>query len=174
MTATAASSAGPAAAHAAWDGGELVVTRLLDAPRELVFRAWTETEHFARWWGPAGSSLPFCALDARPGGMLHFCHRFPDHPDVWVRGEYQEVAPPERVAFTCWFSDAEGNRVERPGFPAEMTIRVTLDAHGGGTRLTARHAGLAEDQGEVQGWTESLDRLAALLAAPHTPTGDDR
>lgn len=172
MTA-AASSAGPAAATVAWDGGELVVTRLLDAPRELVFRAWTEPEHFARWWGPAGSSLPFCALDARPGGVLHFCHRFPDHPDVWVRGEYLEVAPPERVAFACWFSDAEGNRVERPGFPAGMTIRVTLRAQGGGTLLTARHAGLDEDRGEVQGWTESLDRLAALLAAPHT-NGDDR
>lgn len=173
MTA-AASSAGPAAALTKWDGGELVVTRVFDAPRDLVFRAWTETEHFARWWGPAGSSLPFCTLDARPGGTLHFCHRFPDHPDVWVRGEYREVAAPERISFACWFSDAEGNRVERPGFPPGMTILVTLDEHGGGTLLTARHAGLTEDQGEVQGWTESLDRLAALLADTHTHDGDLR
>ena len=174
MTA-AASSAARAPANVAWDGADLVVARVLEAPRELVFRAWTEPEHFARWWGPAGSSLPFCTLDARPGGTLHFCHRFPDHPDVWVRGEYREVAAPERLSFTCWFSDAEGSRVERPGFPPEMTILVTLDEHGGGgTLLTARHAGLAEDQGEVQGWTESLDRLAALLADPHTPNGDHR
>ena len=171
---TTASSGAAAAVPVAWDGGDLVVTRALDAPRELVFRAWTEPEHFARWWGPAGSSLPFCTLDARPGGMLHFCHRFPDYEDVWVRGEYREVAAPERISFTCWFSDAEGNRVDRPGFPPEMTILVTLDARGGGTLLTARHAGLVEDQGEVQGWTESLDRLAALLAGPHTPAGDDR
>ena len=173
MTA-AASSAGAAPASVAWDAGDLVLRRGYDAPREMVFRAWTEAEHFARWWGPAGSTLPFCELDARPGGTLRFCHRFPDHPDVWVRGEYREVAAPERVSFTCWFSDPEGNRVERPGFPPEMTILVTLDEHGGGTLLTARHAGLAEDQGEVQGWTESLDRLAELLAADHTDRGEDR
>lgn len=174
MTA-ATSSAGPAPTAVAWEGGDLVLERVFDAPRELVFRAWTEPEHFARWWGPAGSSLPFCALDARPGGTLHFCHRFPDYPDVWVAGEFREVAAPERVAFACWFSDPEGSRVERPGFPAEMTILVTLDEQGGGgTLLTARHTGLVEDQGEVQGWRESLDRLAELLAAHPTPTGEDR
>ncbi|HEX8273846.1 MAG TPA: SRPBCC domain-containing protein [Longimicrobiaceae bacterium] len=173
MTA-ATSSAGPAPAAVAWEGGELVLVRAFDAPRELVFRAWTEPERFARWWGPAGSSLPFCTLDARPGGTLHFCHRFPDHPDVWVRGEFREAAAPERVAFTCWFSDPEGGRAERPGFPAEMTIVVTLDERDGGTLLTARHAGLAEDRGEVQGWTESLDRLAGLLAAHPTTHGEDR
>ena len=173
MTA-ATSSAGPAPTAVAWDGGDLVLERVFDAPRELVFRAWTEPEHFARWWGPAGSSLPFCTLDARPGGTLHFCHSFPDYPDVWVRGEFLEVAAPERVAFTCWFSDPEGGRVERPGFPAEMTILVALDEQGGGTLLTARHAGLVEDQGEVQGWRESLDRLAELLATHRNPNGEHR
>ena len=165
MTA-AASSPGAPTAPVRWDGGDLVITRDFGAPRELVFRAWTEAEHFARWFGPRGATLPFCRLDARPGGRLHYRHHFQggEMDDVWVAGFYREVVAPERVSFTAFFSDEAGNRVERPGFPAEMAITVTLAEHGGVTRLTARHTGLVTDQGEVQGWSESLDRLAEHLA----------
>jgi uncharacterized protein YndB with AHSA1/START domain len=168
MTA-AASSTGPAPTQLGWDGGDLIITRVFGAPRELVFRAWTEAEHFARWWGPHGSTLPFCRLDPRPGGTLHYQHHFPDYPDVWIRGTYRDVTAPERISFITWFSDAAGNRVERPGFPGEMLITIDLDDHPDGTRVSIRHTGLTEDQGEVQGWTESLDRLATLLAVPHNP-----
>lgn len=164
MTA-AASSGGTASTQIGWKGAELVLTRVFQAPRELVFRAWTEAEHWARWFGPHGSTLPFCQLDARPGGTLHYQHHFPDYPDVWVRGTYTHVAPPERVSFTAWFSDPAGRRVERPGFPGEMSITVDFAEHPQGTLVTIHHAGLVEDQGEVQGWTESLDRLAGLLAS---------
>ena len=163
MTA-AASSGGTARTQIGWEGAELVLARVFHAPRELVFRAWTDAEHFARWFGPHGSTLPFCRLDARPGGTLHYQHHFPDHPDVWIRGTYTEVAPPERIAFTVWFSDESGGRVERPGFPAEMSIAVHFAAHPDGALVTIRHAGLVTDQGEVQGWTESLDRLAQTVA----------
>jgi uncharacterized protein YndB with AHSA1/START domain len=173
MTA-AASSAGHAPTAIGWDGADLVITRVFPAPRETVFRAWSEPEHFARWWGPHGSTLPFCQLDARPGGALHYQHHFPDYPDVWIGGTYREIAAPERIAFACWFSNAAGDRVERPGFPAEMTITVAFDEHPDGTLVTIRHAGLTEEQGEVQGWTESLDRLASLLAASHTSTTGDQ
>ncbi len=149
-----------------WDGGELVVTRVFGAPRETVWKAWTQPEQFARWWGPHGSTTLVHALDARPGGALHFCHRFPDHDDVWVGGTYGDVRAPERLSFICWFSGPDGGRVERPGFPPEMTITVDFDEHDGRTRVTARHAGLDGDQGEVQGWKEGLDRLATLLAQP--------
>ncbi|HEU4456835.1 MAG TPA: SRPBCC domain-containing protein [Longimicrobium sp.] len=171
---TAASSPGALPGAVAWDGGDLVITRTFAAPREAVFRAWTEAGHFARWWGPHGATLPFCRIDARPGGVLHYRHHFTggDHEDVWIRGTFGEVAAPERISFTTHFSDAEGNRVDRPGFPLEMTITVTFAEEGGGTRVTARHAGLVEDQGEVQGWLESLDRLAALLINPHTQAGE--
>lgn len=169
MTA-AASSVEPDPTHAGWEGRELVVTRVLGAPRELVFSAWTRPEHFARWWGPHGSTTTVQAMDARPGGALHYCHRFPDHDEVWVGGVYGDVRPPERISFTCWFSGPEGGRVERPGFPAQMTITVDFREHPRGTLVTARHAGLDGDQGEVQGWKEGLDRLATLLAdVLHTP-----
>jgi uncharacterized protein YndB with AHSA1/START domain len=159
----------------AWDGGDLVISRVFPAARETVFAAWTRPEHFARWWGPHGSTTYVRTLDARPGGAIHFRHRFPDHPDVWIGGEYREVRAPELVSFTCWFSDEAGGRVEREGFPGEMTITVTFADDAEGTRITARHAGLVADQGEVQGWMEGLDRLATLLAASHhTSTGDVR
>lgn len=163
MTA-ATSNPGASPAAVGWDDGALVITRTFAAPRELVFGAWTQPEHFARWFGPAGATLPVLRMDARPGGILHFQHQFPDHEDVWVRGTFDEVVPPERLSFTCWFSDPDGGRVERPGFPGQMTISAVFDAVAEGTRVTLRQAGLVRDQGEVQGWMEGLDRLAALLA----------
>ena len=161
---TEASSESIGTASIGWDGGELVMTRVYPAPRALVFRAWTEAEHFARWFGPHGTDLPVCRLDARPGGSLHFCHSHADGLVVWVAGEFHEVAPPERLSFGTWFSDESGGRVERPGFNLESTITVTLDEHPHGTRVTIRQTGLLSDQGEVQGWTETLERLAEHLA----------
>lgn len=161
---TAATGTASEPTHVAWADGDLVLTRVFAAPRELVFRAWTEREHFTRWFGPKESTMPFCRMDARPGGALHFQHHHPGYEDVWAAGVYHEVAAPERIVLVMWFSDAEGSRVERPGFPREMTFTVTLAEHPEGTRMTIRHAGLERDQGEVQGWTEGLDRLAGLLA----------
>jgi uncharacterized protein YndB with AHSA1/START domain len=138
---------------------ELVVTRVVSASPEAVFGAWTEAERFARWFGPSGSTMPHCELDARPGGVLHFCHRLPGHEDVWVRGEYEEVERPTRLSFTCHFSDAAGGRRERAGFPSWMRIRAEFTAAGGGTRVVIRQEGLERDQGEVAGWLDAMERL---------------
>lgn len=142
--------------------GDLVITRILPAPRPLVFRAWTEKEHFVRWFGPHSSTMPFCEMDARAGGTLHFCHAF-SGSEVWARGTYLEVEPPERIVLAFHFSDREGNRVERPGFPLESTITALFEETNEGTRLTIQHAGLKFDQGEGEGWKEGLDRLEELL-----------
>lgn len=163
MTA-AASSESVGTSTITWNDGELVMIRVYPAPRALVFRAWTEAEHFAQWFGPHGTTLPFCVLDARPGGTVHFLHRHANGEDVWIGGEFHEVTPPERLAFGTWFSDETGGRVERPGFNLESTITVTLDEHADGTLVTIRQTGLVSDQGEVQGWAETLDRLTDHLA----------
>lgn len=147
-----------------WEDGTLVLTRTFAAPRELVFGAWTDPEHFARWFGPTESTMPFLRMDARPGGALHFQHSHRDYEDVWVGGTFDEITPPEHLVFSFWFSNPDGARVDRPGFPGQMTIDVAFDAVADGTRVTVRQAGLERDQGEVQGWREGLDRLAALLA----------
>jgi uncharacterized protein YndB with AHSA1/START domain len=143
-------------------GRDLVITRVYDAPRALVFDAWTRPRHFARWFGPRGSTLPFCEMDVRPGGTLRFCHCLPGGDDIWVKGTYRDVVAPERLVFTVTFTDPAGNQIERPGFPRETRIAVTFAEQQGRTTVTVRHSGLVRDQGELLGWTESLDRLEAL------------
>ena len=146
-------------------GEDLVLTRVFAAPRERVWRAWTQAEHFARWFGPHGTTLPFCTLDVRPGGVIHFQHCHANGDVVWVRCVYREVVEPERLVFDGGFSDADGNEQVRPGFARTMRITVTFSDEPGGTRVSIRHAGLRVDQGESQGWAESLERLDGLLAA---------
>lgn len=154
-------------------GDELVVSRLFDAPRELVWRAWTDPEHFMRWWGPAEFTAPHCTIDLRPGGAWHAAMRSPDGQDYWSKGIYREIVEPERIVSTDYFSNADGDRVEPteyglpPGWPAEMLITVTFEEVEGGTRLTVRQSvplSLAKQVGAVEGWNGSLDKLAAHLA----------
>src|SRR4051812_13099739 len=87
---------------------ELTITRLLDAPRALVFAAWTEPARLAEWFGPRGFSIPSFEMDLRAGGAYRFCMRSPAGVDHWVRGVYREVVPPERLSFTWVREDADG------------------------------------------------------------------
>ncbi|HEX7047396.1 MAG TPA: SRPBCC domain-containing protein [Gammaproteobacteria bacterium] len=141
----------------------LVMKRVFNAPRELVFDAWTWPEHFAQWFGPKSASMPRCVIDPRAGGVLHFFMRVPGDSDVWCKGIFSEVARPSRLAFRWHFSNEAGERVEREGFALETTVAVTFSEHPGGTELVVRQEGLLVDQGEIQGWTEGFDRLDALL-----------
>jgi uncharacterized protein YndB with AHSA1/START domain len=153
---------------------EIVITRVVDAPREQVFKAWTEPERFARWWGPNGFTTPVCRMDVRPGGVLHYCMRSPEGRDFWGQGVYREVVAPELIVYTDTFADADGNPVEPAyygigaSWPSEALVTVTLAVHDGKTALTLQHAvGSASDADRdmcQQGWSESLDRLTGLLA----------
>jgi uncharacterized protein YndB with AHSA1/START domain len=147
------------------EGIELSIEREYAAPRELVYRAWTEPEHFARWFGPRGSTLTHLTMDVRAGGELHFCHRFEDHEDLWIKGVYDVVEPEERIGITFYFSDEAGGRRARPGFPVETNVVVIFEEGDGRTRMTIRQTGLRRDQGEVEGWREGLDRLGEYLSA---------
>ena len=110
-------------------GGELVITRIFDAPRELVWRAWTDPEHFKHWWGPKYYTAPFCKMDFHVGGTYLNCMRSPEGQDYWSTGVYKEIVPMERIVYTDSFADAEGNVVPAthygmsPDFPLE-----TLDS----------------------------------------------
>jgi uncharacterized protein YndB with AHSA1/START domain len=152
---------------------ELVITRMFDAPRELVFKAWTEPEHFVRWWGPKGYTTPFCTIDLRPGGIMHNCMRSPEGREVWTKGVFREIVVPERIVLTDSFADAEGKVVSpthygmSPEWPLETLLTVTFEEHAGETKVTLRHAGIpsgAERDGTQQGWVETVDRLAEYLA----------
>jgi uncharacterized protein YndB with AHSA1/START domain len=153
---------------------EIVITRVFNAPRDLVFKAWTEPERVMRWWGPNGFTTPFCTIDLRPGGVFHHCMRSPEGRDFWSKGVYREIVAPERIVCTDFFADEEGNPVPpthygmSPDWPAEALITVTFAEYEGQTKLTLQHAvgsAPASERDMCQaGWTESLDRLAEYLA----------
>jgi uncharacterized protein YndB with AHSA1/START domain len=152
---------------------ELVITRIFDAPRELVFKAWTEPERLMRWWAPKGCTTPFCKVDLRVGGAFHYCIRMPEGRDIWGIGVYREIVEPERIVYTDAFADAEGNVVPPTHYcmslshPPETLVTVTFAEHGGKTKLTLRHSipDAVEERGATQqGWTEMLGRLSEELA----------
>ena len=136
---------------------ELVITRVLDAPRRLVFKAWTEPERVVRWWGPQGFTMPSCKMDVRPGGAFRFCMRSPDGTDHWLQGVYREIAEPERLVLTWAWEDAEG----KPGH--ETLVTVSFAEHSAKTKLTLHQAvfeSITARDSHQGGWTSSLDRLA--------------
>jgi uncharacterized protein YndB with AHSA1/START domain len=152
---------------------ELVITRVFDAPRDLVFKAWTEPECLMRWWGPKGFTTPFCKIDLRPGGVFHHCMRTPDGRDYWSNGVYRKIVVPEWIVYTDFFSDAEGNLVQpthygmSPDWPSEMLVTVTVAEHDGKMKVTVTASvpeSLAKRVGARQAWASSLDRLAEAPA----------
>lgn len=140
---------------------ELVMTRVFDAPRDLVFKAWTEPEHLERWQGaPRGFTVPTHEADIRPGGTYRVCMRSPEGVDHWLQGVYREVVEPERLVFTHVWLDAAGN----PG--KETLVTITFADRGGKTELTLRQTGfksVGSRDGHNEGWTSTFDRLAEYL-----------
>jgi uncharacterized protein YndB with AHSA1/START domain len=154
------------------DGRELVLTRVFNAPREVVWKAWTDPEQLVRWWGPEGFTSPVCKLDLRVGGKYLFCMRSPEGKDFWSTGVYTEIDPPARLVCTDSFADEHGNVVSATQhglpdeFPDEMLITVTLEEEGGKTRMTVRQAGMPGGKMRemaTAGWNGQLDKLAALV-----------
>jgi len=154
------------------DTRELIITRLFDAPRKLVWKAWTEPERSMRWWGPKGFTSPVFKIDLRVGGESFSCMRSPDGKDICGKGFYREIVPFERLVVTDSFADEKGNIVPAShygmseDFPLEMLITVTFEEHDGKTKLTLKHAGMPtgpDSEGAQQGWNESFDKLAEYL-----------
>jgi uncharacterized protein YndB with AHSA1/START domain len=136
---------------------ELVIVRTFDAPRDLVWRAWTEREHATKW-GPKGFTTPEREMDLRPGGQWHALMISPDGAEYRQHGVVREVVPPERMAFTFIWDDSPD---------VEMLVTVTFAERGGKTEMTFRQTGLPSDasrDGHRGGWTEAFDRLAEHLA----------
>lgn len=162
--------------HTGMDGQQAaVVERVLDAPRELVWRAWTEPEHFMRWYGPKGFTMPTCQIDFRVGGRHLFGLRSPDGWAYWTTGVYQEIVPLERFVATDSLADEHGNIVTAAHYgmgadaPLETLITVTFEDLGGGkTKLTVRQTGWADENmaaGASGGWNQAFDKLEGVLAA---------
>lgn len=161
-------------------GGDVIfIDRTFDAPRSLMWSAWTDPARFAQWFGPRGATMELVTFEPKPGGRIHFCHRM-DGIAVWIAGHFDEVVAPERIVVTMGFVDERGTPIAHPmvpGWPPDGTITsyVTLSGDGNRTRLTVvqtiatadagardairRHNGMAKE-----GWGQTLDRLAALVS----------
>jgi len=141
---------------------EIEVTRTVDAPRTLVFDAWTKPEHIASWMlGPPGWTMPVCEVDLRPGGSWHFVWRMTDGNEMDMRGVYREVSPPERLVSTeSWGGDwpETVNTVVFSEDDGQTTIVITVTY----PSKEARDAALGT--GIKSGMTQSFERLAAYLA----------
>ena len=138
------------------DSRTLLLTRSLNAPRELVFEAWSHPKHLVRWWGPTDFTLPYCEQDFRVGGKYRFCMRAPDGSDHWVRGEYTHIHAPSRLVFTWLREDGEGD------IWCDTVVEVTLEQRGTTTLLTLNQttfATVAHCEEHAVGWNECLGRL---------------
>jgi uncharacterized protein YndB with AHSA1/START domain len=139
----------------------LVVTRTFNAPRPLVFKAWTEAKRAAVWWGPQGFTTLSCRMDVRPGGAWRIQMRSPQGTLHTKRGVYTEIVPPERLVFTWAWEDADGN----PGHQTLVTIH--FEDNGPATKLTLHQAvfeSATACESHRGGWSGCFDRFAAYLA----------
>ncbi|MEB2301530.1 SRPBCC domain-containing protein [Lysinibacillus xylanilyticus] len=154
----------------------LILERVFDAPRDLVFKMFKEPEHLKRWWGPKGWEIPVCTVDFRLGGVWHYCMKCVDQNlgeffgmESWGKGVYKEIIEPEKISYTDYFSDAEGN--SNDSMPStEITLEfVDLD---GKTKLINRAEYVSAealkkviDMGMLQGITETWDRLSEYVGS---------
>ncbi|HTR40211.1 MAG TPA: SRPBCC domain-containing protein [Pseudomonadales bacterium] len=145
-------------------GKKFVMVREFDAPRELVFKAWTDPKHLAQWWGPRGFTNPVCEWDVRPGGKIYDVMRAPNKQDYPMGGEFREVVPPEKVSFVCGPLNEKGEMI------FEFLHTVVLTEKNGKTKMTLSSQVLKTTPGANQyisgfeaGMGSSLDRLEKLI-----------
>lgn len=142
-------------------GTEIHMTRLFDAPRDLVFEAHTSAEHMSRWWGPRKYEVTSAEVDFRPGGKWRIVHRGPEGDEHGFRGEFREIEPPERIVWTF----------EYEGAPGQIAVEtLTLTEEDGKTRISVvSDAGSEEavkamlESGMTEGAAETYERLDEYL-----------
>lgn len=150
---------------------QLIIERILEIPRALVWASWTQPEHIARWWGPAGWTTVVHEMDIRPGGNWHYCLKpsgSSDGQESWGKAIYQEVVEPSLLVYNDAFSDAAGNIQDGTTMPTRVEFEQLPGDH---TRLTIRtqfatveDLDLAKDTGMIEGFTETLDRLTEFAS----------
>lgn len=156
---------------------EFIVSRTFDAPRSLVWQAWTDANHLAKWWGPAIFENEVVSLDFRPGGTFHYKMTTPNGA-MWGKFVYQEIDEPEKLVYVSSFSDENAGITRAPfadNFPLEVLSTIIFEEQDGKTTLTLRGVPINASDEEVAffasmnesmqgGWGGTLDQLAAHLA----------
>ncbi|MFC4098653.1 SRPBCC domain-containing protein [Paenibacillus xanthanilyticus] len=157
------------------EGQELTLERVFNAPRELVFQAFTQSEHLKHWWGPRGWEITVSDMDFRPGGSWHYCFKCMDQAqgdfygmESWGKAVYDQIETPARIVYVDYFSDAEGTLSE--DMPPSHIV-MTFETLEGGKTKVVNHATYASpealrsvlDMGMEQGIGETYDRLDEYL-----------
>jgi uncharacterized protein YndB with AHSA1/START domain len=145
----------------------VVIERTFDAPQDLIWQMWTDPEHFQKWYGPKGFTVPVADMELRVGGKRLICMASPDGSmKMWTTGEYTEIVPNDRLVYTESPADENGNVVSPSamgmpeGYPAMTEVTVSLEDLGGRTKMVMTHAGVPADSGAGGGWTQAFDKLA--------------
>ncbi|UUV31412.1 SRPBCC domain-containing protein [Amycolatopsis roodepoortensis] len=139
---------------------DLTITRLLDAPRDLVFRVWTDPDHLAHWWGPTGFTATSCTVNLAEGGKWRICMSNGE-TDLWASGVYHEIVPPERLVFSFAWEEPAGFRGH------DTLVTVTLSDLDGKTEMAFHQAifeTVADRDSHAEGWQSCLSRLVTHLA----------
>ena len=157
---------------------EFVITRDFHAPRELVWKAWTEPDRLMQWWGPKGFTMLACKLDLRPGGLFHYGMQAANGFEMWGKFVYREILAPERLVFVVSFSDKQGGTTRHfasATWPLEVLNTLTLTEHTGNTTVALKGGPINATEEErktfaagfesmQKGFTGTFDQLAAYLA----------
>ena len=157
---------------------DFVISRVFDAPRELVWKAFTDPKRMKEWWGPKGAKVMHSKMDLKPGGTYHYGMQMPDGMAIWGKFTFREIVPRERLVFITSFSDEDSGITRHPMAPSwPMLMHSTFtfeDEPGGKTKVTIRwqaYQAAPEEQrtfdaghaSMTQGWTGTLDRLTAYV-----------
>lgn len=150
----------------------ILISRIFDAPREVVFKAWSSAEQLKKWYAPAGCSISYITVDFKVGGLFHHCLATPGG-DCWCKGVYTEIITPEKIVYKLGFSDPQGNSVDDspvgkdPDWPLETRVEVTFTEQDGKTKVTLYQTALesvGRRTGAYTSWLSMLDILVEDLA----------
>lgn len=148
----------------------VVIERTFEAATDLIWKMWTDPEHFKKWYGPNGFSVPVAEMDLRVGGKRLICMASPDSSmKMWTAGEYVEIVPNQRLVYTESMADEHGNALPPSamgmpdGYPTTTEITVMLEDLGGRTRMVMTHAGVPADSSGASGWNQAFDKLADYI-----------
>jgi uncharacterized protein YndB with AHSA1/START domain len=149
---------------------QLKVSRTFDAPLELLWKAWTEPEHFKKWYGPKGFSTPICEIDLKVGGSHFWSMESTNGMQMYYSGTYKQIVPMESLVYSDSMTDEGGNVLDPSamgmpeGSPTSMDVTVTFAHEDGKTTVTVSHVSSGPEDRAGMGWEQAFDKLAEVLA----------
>ncbi|MCM3690833.1 SRPBCC domain-containing protein [Neobacillus niacini] len=141
---------------------QIKITHTFNAPRELVFKAFTESDHLKNWWGPKGWTFEVFKSEFRPGGVFHYSQKPDDGNKMWVKFVYSDMITPEKIVYTSFFSDEEGTEVRAPfnvNWPMEILNTITFNENEGKTTLTMILVPVSPTQEEINTFEDSKEMV---------------